>query len=293
MRFVGTALAAGTIVVSFLLVQGEWILAGTGQLAVEKATSQTGREVVVAYSHFRNCRGMTVENVDGEKLGTVNDLIMELHSGRPAYVIVRSSGYVVSHRRLVIVPISAIAITTAKVGIAAVDITRRKWKHAPEFSKRDLSSLAQPEKAEQIARFYGQAEEAAHGKAAKRQNPSLSSTGRAELTMGQTQYGRYESAKTLIGNELIALQEVKIGTVTDLLVDFGGTKPTFTIVSTDGPSGAGARFVVPLRSLGVLPERKMAIRAIRQDFEHAPPFRERDLPNATGNDSDRIYRYQR
>src|SRR5215470_6056883 len=162
MRFVGTAPVAGTIGISFLLAEGGWTLEGTGQSAeVERATPRTSYKVLFGYSHFRDLRGMTVENVDGLKIGTLSDLILELQSGRPAYVIVKATGFV-GHRRLVIAPVSAIAVETAKAGIAAMDITKRQWKHAPEFSKNDLALLGQPEKAQQIAQFYSRVERTPH-----------------------------------------------------------------------------------------------------------------------------------
>src|SRR5215475_9982015 len=124
MRIVGTALVAGTIGVSFLLAERGWILAGTGQIAgTENVSPRTHHEVWSGYNRFQDFQGMKVENVDGEKIGRVNDLIVELRSGIPEYVTVRSGRGVLGHRRSVIVPISAIALKTAKVGIAAVDVS--------------------------------------------------------------------------------------------------------------------------------------------------------------------------
>src|SRR6267378_997612 len=117
MRFVGTALAAGTIGVSFLLAQGGWKVEGAGQSAeIEGATPRATHMVSFGYSRFQDFRNMKVENIDGQKIGTINDLITEVTSGRPIYVIVKSGGLAVGHRRMVIVPASEIAFRTAKVG---------------------------------------------------------------------------------------------------------------------------------------------------------------------------------
>jgi uncharacterized protein YrrD len=291
MRFVGTALVAGTIGIFFLLAQGRWTLAGTGQTAeVEKTTPRTSQKVLFGYSHFREFRGMKVENVDGQKLGTINDLIMEGRSGRPAYVIVSSSGW---HRRFVIVPASAIAFRTAKVGIAAIDVTRQQWRHAPEFSRKDLASLGQPERTRQISQFYKLAEKAPGTLTATDGHKSgLSSTGRAEQAISPRQDGS-QLANDLIGNEVIARQRTPIGKISDVLVDFSGTKPTFAIVSTERLSGTRARFAVPVRLLRLLPGGTVAVNADRQKFVQAKTFGDSDLQNSAWSDGEEIYRYER
>jgi uncharacterized protein YrrD len=291
MRFVGTALVAGTIGVFFLLAQGGWTLAGTGRTAeVEKATPRTSDKVLFGYSHFREFRDMKVENVDGQKLGTINDLIMEGHSGRPAYVIVSSSGW---HRRFVIVPASAIAFRTAKVGIAAIDVTKQQWRRAPEFLRKDMASLGQPERTRQISQFYKLAENAPGTlTATDRQKTGLSSTGRAEQAISPSQH-RGQLANDLIGSEVIARQQMSIGRISDLLVDFSGTKPTFAIVSTERPFGTRTRYAVPVRVLRLLPGGTVAVNADRQKFAQANTFRESDLQNSAWSESEEIYRYER
>src|SRR5437899_1734340 len=232
MRFVGTAVSAGTIGVSFLLAQGGMLESAGQSTETEGATPRTTHKVSSGYSHFRDFRNMKVENVDGQKIGTINDLILDAHSGRPAYVVVRSSGFAVGHRRFVIVPTSAIAFRTAKVGIAALDLTSQQWRHAPEFSRIDLASLGQPERRRQISQFYRLVEEApAASTTSAEQKAGLRSTGRAEQTISPGPRQNYRLANDLIGSEVIARQQTAVGRISDLLLDFSGTKPTLAIVS--------------------------------------------------------------
>jgi sporulation protein YlmC with PRC-barrel domain len=235
---------------------------------------------------------MKVQNVDGEKIGAVSDLVIDLRSGVPEYVIVRSSGFVVGRRRSVIVPMSAIALKTAKAGIAAVDMSKRKWRFAPEFVRKDLAWIGQPEKARQIAQFYGGAENVPIVLSkAEAQSASLSSTGRADQTSHPNQHGNYHLASELIGTVVVARQQREVGAISDLLVDAAETKPTFAIVSADGVSAEGARVAVPLKMLRPVPGRKVVVSANRQDFERAAPFKE-GVNSAAGNGNE-IYRYER
>jgi sporulation protein YlmC with PRC-barrel domain len=234
---------------------------------------------------------MKVENVDGEKIGRVHDLIVELRSGMPEYVIVRSGRVVLGHRRSVIVPISAIALKTAKAGIAAVDISRQQWRYAPEFSRKDLNWIGQPEKARQIARFYGRGESVPHiAKTAERENGDLSSTGHADGPVTVNQPGRYGLASELIGREVIARQHADVGSISDLLVNTAEMKPAFAIVSASRPAATSTSFAVPVQLLRPMPGDKVAVNANHQDFEHAKPIRESETSEGRQNE---IYRYER
>jgi sporulation protein YlmC with PRC-barrel domain len=280
---------AGTIGVFFLLTQGGWTVAETGQPTEgERPILRAHHKGWSGYNQFRELQGMKVQNVDGEKIGAVSDLVINLRSGVPEYAIVRSGGSVIGHRRSVIVPISAIALKTAKAGIAAIDMSKRKWRNAPEFSRKDLAWIGQPEKARQIAQFYGRAEKVPL--IAKTAEGSLSSTGQADQTSDSNRHASYQLASELIGTEVIARQQREVGTISDLLVDTAMT-PTYAIVSADRQSAADPMFAVPLKMLRPVPGRKVVISANRQDFERAAPFKE-DV-NSFASDGNEIYRYER
>jgi PRC-barrel domain. len=271
------------------------MLEGVGQSAeTERAIPRTSRKVLFGYSHFRDFQGMKVENVDGQKIGTINDLIMEIPSGRPAYVIVKSAGFAVGHRRFVIVPASGIAFRTAKTGIAALDLTKDQWKGAPEFSRKDLASLDRAQRKRELFDFYKLAEESPRPPAGvPGQAASLSSTGRADQTVSPGRHKGFELANDLIGSQVVGRQQIAIGKISDMLVDFTGAKPAFAVVSADRLSGTEAHFAVPVRLLGILPGRSVVLNADRQNFDRARPFRENDVQNSARSEDGEIYRYER
>jgi sporulation protein YlmC with PRC-barrel domain len=284
MRVVGTAVVAGTIGAFFLLAQGGWIVAGTEQSAeVEKTIPRAHHKAWSEYNRFRDLQGMKVQNVDGERIGTLTDLVIDLPSGVPGFVIVRS-GRFVGHRT-VIVPMSAIALRTAKAGIAAVDVSKRKWRSAPEFSRKDMERIGQPGNARQIAQFYSRAENIPLvSRNTDVKNGTVSSTGREDQPIRP----KYHLASELIGNEVIGRQQREVGTISDLLVDAAGMKPTFATV---GAERRDAQFAVPLQMLRSIPDRKFVISANRQDFERAAPFAER--VNSAAGGGNEIFRYER
>jgi sporulation protein YlmC with PRC-barrel domain len=282
MRLAGTALAAGTIGVFFLLADGGWMRADTGTEGSSKQNDAlTRRNKFVEPEHFKHFVGITVENVDGEKIGTIKDLVLERGAGQVRYVIVRAGGF--GHRRSVVVPISAIAMTTAKVGIASVDISARQWKKAPEFRKQELASLAEPGRAQSIARFYES------GDRSSRVTPTGRNHAQAASLNGNEQL---ELASEMVGKNVMNRQQKEIGEVRDLLVDFSDKKPALALVAVTHESEADESFAVPIHLLSPSQNGRLQMKADRETFAHAQAF---NLENwqASREGQSEIYRWER
>jgi sporulation protein YlmC with PRC-barrel domain len=294
MRFVGTALIAGTIWLFSLLTQGEWIRAGTEKLIEPKSvTPPKSQAASVRFQHFHDIEGLTVENVDGQEIGRITDLVVERNTMQPKYVIIKSGSFLGGHR-LILVPTSAIAITTAKVGVAAIDITKQKWKHAPEYSKKDLTSLGQPDKARQVARFYDRSERVARsGLTAEQRSRDVSPTGHDTTPVASRRNVSCFLASELIGRSVVGREGSEIGEVSDLMMDFAGDKPTLAIISVVGISNAEDQFAVPLRMLNPRSDQKVLVDANRSAFQHARQFRPSNLANAEKSEKHEIFRYER
>src|SRR5882672_2002504 len=98
--------------------------------------------------------GLAVETLDGEKLGRIRNLVVAPPSGEVKYVIVASGGMLGLKAELKIVSAPAISLATAKRRTASLDLSKRQWKDAPQFSKKGLSELADPQKVRNIASYY-------------------------------------------------------------------------------------------------------------------------------------------
>lgn len=291
MRFVGTALVAGTMGVFFLLADGEWMRAGTETEGAAKADAPPTRSNHHFVEHFKRIRGTIVQNVDGQEIGVIRDLILQ-RSGGLQYVIVRSQGFL-GRGRLVLVPISAIALTTAKVGTASIDLSMRQWKKAPEFRKEELARLDDPVRAESIARFYDTGSRSSHLAQGLETGAGLSSTGREpHESAARNENGKPELASDLVGKDLVNRQQAEIGHVEDLLVDFSKKKPALALVSVTQQSGAD-NFAVPIRLLEPAPGGRLRIDAEREHFERAQPFSPEAWQNLESRNSSEIYRWER
>lgn len=275
---------AGTIGAFFLLAEGGWTRAGSEGSTEQEAERTRGNDQLLEHNSFRQFIETIVENVDGEKVGRIKDLIVERQSGEVRYAIMKTGGSIFGHRRRVIVPTTALAMTSAKVGIASIDVTRREWKKAPEFRRQELGALGQPERTREVAAFYR-----AGGEIARSQ---LSSNGQkaaqANSPKGNLQL---ELASDVVGKTLVNRQNQEMGRVTDLLVDFSGKKPALALIFTSQRSRAGESFAVPLRLLSQPREGRMVMNAAHGKFEDAEPFRREVWQAAAADPNGKIYRW--
>src|SRR2546422_6774899 len=105
-------------------------------------------------ARLSHLRGMTVENRDGEKLGVLKDLIVDMPAGDIKYALVSAGGVLGVRSTRKIVPVQALSDATAKAGILALDVSTRRWKKAPQFRRSELRNFMEPERAAQISNFY-------------------------------------------------------------------------------------------------------------------------------------------
>src|SRR5947207_536722 len=75
--------------------------------------------------------GMTVEDSDGNPLGSIRNLAVDVRSGRLKYVILASGGFLGIGSKLKAVPPEALTTATAKRNTVALNVSRDKWRNAP------------------------------------------------------------------------------------------------------------------------------------------------------------------
>jgi hypothetical protein len=85
---------------------------------------------------------MNVENVQGEKLGTVDGFIIDVDTARPYYVVVDSGGWFKSKHYLV--PVGHARLDGER-GVMLADLTRERIKRFPGFDKDEFEKLSDQE----------------------------------------------------------------------------------------------------------------------------------------------------
>src|SRR5690348_15183125 len=159
-----------------------------------RTTAQTNQ--FTSFQKATRLIGMKVEDIDGQKDGTVRNLVMDIGTGQLKYVVIASGGFFGVHSTLKLVPLQAMSTATTKRDTLAIGVTTEQWERAPVFKSSDLATFAQSNLAREIALFYRHPETRS---AITNQHP-LSSTGSNTNRQTNATAGTLKFASDLIGS---------------------------------------------------------------------------------------------
>jgi sporulation protein YlmC with PRC-barrel domain len=157
--------------------------------------------------------GREVRNNSNQKIGKVDDFVVDLESGRVIYAVVSVGGFLGVGDRNVAVPASAF---TEQGKQLRLDVDKQKLMDAPQYSKDDTNQLT-PNFASQVNKFFGQ--------------------GNAwwENSSGQSgaQFGNVHQASDLSGMDVENVSNQKIGDVENVAIDLKAGRVAFVVISPD------------------------------------------------------------
>jgi len=99
--------------------------------------------------------GDDVVNTKGEDLGNIKDIMIDVPSGRVAYAVLSSGGFLGLGDKLFAIPWSALTLDADRKCFV-LDVDKEKLKNAPGFDKDHWPSMADPTWANEIHSYYGQ-----------------------------------------------------------------------------------------------------------------------------------------
>jgi len=99
--------------------------------------------------------GTKVKNIDGEDLGHIEDLMIDLDDGRISYAVLSFGGMMGMGNKLFAVPWHSLAVDTENE-LFIFNVTKEKLKNAPGFDKDNWPDMADPEWATNIYSYYDQ-----------------------------------------------------------------------------------------------------------------------------------------
>lgn len=123
---------------------GARILGGEGN------TSGPGPEVMAADT----LQGDKVVNREGEDLGTIEDIMIDVQRGRVAYAVMSCGGLLGLGDKLFAIPWSALTLDAERHRFM-LDADRERFDKAPGFDKDHWPSMADDSWATQVHDFYG------------------------------------------------------------------------------------------------------------------------------------------
>lgn len=245
--------------------------------------------------------GMKVINYQDEKLGTVEDIEVDVESGRIVQVIIFTRGFIGFGVTLAAVPPGALHHDAAQK-VLHLDADKAKLAAAPIYSKYQLTRWDQCCDVDYLSALYshyGQesafksilhtgdptndvantvATRNADGTWNKDRLPSES-----QLTIPTTRLARIQMASDLMGIQVKNLQDEKLGKVKNILLDLPSGRIVALVVSSGGYLGTGNELTaVPPTALqfrtGLIRD-KLHLDASKEMLSGAPHFKANQWPD--------------
>ncbi len=251
--------------------------------------------------------GMTVKNYQGEKLGTVEDLAVDVSSGRIVQVILSTGGIIGVGDRLSAVPPGALHYDVTNK-VLHLDANKEKLRSAPEFKTAKWAEHSDTEHLSAVYTYYGQepAFKFIHKGDLNDGSANTSSTRNADGTWnkarmtGERQWmipaarlGQTQKASKITGLPVKNMQDEKLGAVDNLLVDVQAGRIVAVIVSSGGFLGLGEELsAVPPTALNFNASHDtLQLDATKDRMSAAPHFKADQWPDfSQPMYSDRVYR---
>ena len=232
--------------------------------------------------------GMTVKNYQNEKLGKVEDLAVDVESGRVVQVILSTGGFIGIGDTLTAVPPGALHHDAAnKVLLLDADVA--KLQAAPKFEMSRWGECCDSNHLSGVYRHYGQEPAFTFIQSGEVDAPTkiLSSPkggealnddsmlSRRQWMIPVFRLGQVQKASKLLGTPVKNLQDEKLGKVENLLVDLPAGRIVAIIVSSGGFLGIGDELsAVPPTALRFTADRdSLQLDASKGMFANAPHFK--------------------
>lgn len=99
--------------------------------------------------------GTKVENLKGNKIGNVKDLMIDLETGEVAYAVLSHGGFLGIGDDYFAVPLQAFKFSERDEKVIKLDIDEKILENAPGFNKDNWPSHSSSEFTDSVYRHYG------------------------------------------------------------------------------------------------------------------------------------------
>lgn len=261
----------------------------------ERRHLRSSADRLAAPSKASDLIGKSVTNNEGKTLGKVDDIAIDLESGRVSLVILSSGGFLGVGSKDIAVPPRAFSYDPASKTLR-LDVDREKLKSAPAFEKSRWDDQIKPDRLTETYTYYGQepyfanrADDTARDRDRDRDRNSASDSTRTDTTApatrldgttinradqrpasdviqesrqfqnlqkNGTQLGWLNKASKVIGMPVINQEAKRYGQIDNLILDLETGRIVHVIVSSGGVLGIGD-------TLSVIPPNALRYNAAR------------------------------
>ncbi|MFN7139046.1 MAG: PRC-barrel domain-containing protein, partial [Limisphaerales bacterium] len=98
--------------------------------------------------------GMNVRNQQGEQIGEIRDVVLDLNTGHVAYAVINADRFLDTRNELVAVPPSLFTTTDART--VSLNATRNNLMNAPRFQRENWAQVSNQQFVSRVYSHYGQ-----------------------------------------------------------------------------------------------------------------------------------------
>jgi sporulation protein YlmC with PRC-barrel domain len=239
---------------------------GSGQTMNQPSAVQHGSaagvQATMADARASKIIGMNVRNEQGEKLGDINDLAVDIQNNRIHYAIIGHGGVLGIGEKDVAVPVSRFQMNRAGNELI-VNLNEQQLKDAPEIG-RDRKNWDDTQRWSDVGRYY---------------NRTLGMP--AETTADY----RFRRAKDLIGTNVVDAKGDKAGEIEDLVVNLADGSIHYAVMEYDRKWNPNDKLVaLPMASFRPSADKdEFSISMTREQLAQAPEFDKNQWPNMSDN----------
>ena len=248
----------------------------------QSTTSKIGHPTT--FSKATDLIGFDVKNPQGENLGDVKDLLVDMNQERVGFIIVSYGGFLGIGDKLHAVPWDAVTVSTAEKR-ATVRIDKEKLKTAPGFNKDVWPNSYDENWAREVSTFYGCEPYWAHG------GDAAATAGEHVKTDGVLRLFR---ASKIMDLKVENTAGENLGEVEDLAIEGEHGRVLYAVLSYGGVLGVGEKlFAVPIEAFEVKNDGKgLVLDVDKEKLKNAPGFDKKDWPDmANPRWTTEIYKY--
>jgi sporulation protein YlmC with PRC-barrel domain len=227
--------------------------------------------------------GMNVNNTSDQKIGDVNNLGLDLRSGRVTYVILGSGGVLGVGDKLYVMPPNAFTLGSDKKTLVS-GIDKAKLEGAPTLNAQDWVQIADARFAARVYQHYGKqpywsgAQLTSTGReegtgAANPQSRGVSGEDRisrnnanANAARGRGEFAKVEDARQLIGLNIESANGDNLGKLNDMVVDLESGRVLYGVATL---KGGGTRAIAPA-NLTLAGTDKLRFTGNKEKLQNAP-----------------------
>jgi len=252
----GKKLIAAAVIASF------GVALSTPALAQDKTNAPAARSST-GESTSRDIRaskliGMDVKNAQGDKLGKIDDVVVDIDNERAAYVVLSSGGALGIGDKMVAVPAASFKVGNDKDGVI-LNATAEQLKKAPTFDAKDKANFSRDSYRTEVDRYFFK-----------------------EETIRHTQAGaRLMSGKYLIGKDINDRAAHDAGEIEDLVLNLGNAG-SYVVMEVDKSWSPGDKLVaVPFAAFTYpsRPDLDLLLNIDRKVMENAKGFTNNKWPD--------------